>query len=283
RVHPADQSGVLAALGRGCRRSTTTCGATSRCAALDRRDQLGSLVAHGLLAPSTRRRRPGAGHHRLPARPPVGHRVVPSRPARPPRGVRRPPRAPPGRDPSGRTHLARVPDLRGGQRRPRLLRVRAPPACPRALHHRALRARRLRPPGAAGRPVRLLRRRGLPLLLVEPPGTHLPPGTRRLILDRLLGRRSSNGSRRRSILWRWRRFFFVLGLGGVALVAGAGWVVFQLELPEAEVLLETSYVCAADVADDCGPDNAIAELSGVQNRTSVTLDQVPDVLIDAVL
>ncbi|HLU41136.1 MAG TPA: biosynthetic peptidoglycan transglycosylase, partial [Microthrixaceae bacterium] len=104
-----------------------------------------------------------------------------------------------------------------------------------------------------------------------------------MILDRLLGRRSSNGSRRRSILWRWRRFFFVLGLGGVALVAGAGWVVFQLELPEAEVLLETSYVCAADVADDCGPDNAIAELSGVQNRTSVTLDQVPDVLIDAVL
>jgi 1A family penicillin-binding protein len=104
-----------------------------------------------------------------------------------------------------------------------------------------------------------------------------------LILDRLPGRRSSKGSRRRSIFWRWRRGFFVLGLGVVALIAGAGWVMFQIELPEAEVLLETSYVCAADVTEGCGPDNAIAELSGVQNRTLVTLDQVPDVLVNAVL
>jgi penicillin-binding protein 1A len=104
-----------------------------------------------------------------------------------------------------------------------------------------------------------------------------------LILDRFLGRRSTNGSRRRSILWRWRRFFFLLGLAFVGLLAGAGWVLSQIELPEAEVLLETSYVCAADVTEACGPDNAIAELSGDQNRTVVTLDQVPDVLIDAVL
>jgi membrane peptidoglycan carboxypeptidase len=104
-----------------------------------------------------------------------------------------------------------------------------------------------------------------------------------LILDRLLGRRTSNGSRRRSILWRWRRFFFMLGLAFVGLVAGAGWVVTQIDLPEAEVLLETSYVCAADVTEGCGPDNAIAELSGVQNRTLVTLDQLPDVLVAAVL
>jgi membrane peptidoglycan carboxypeptidase len=104
-----------------------------------------------------------------------------------------------------------------------------------------------------------------------------------LILDRLLGRRSSNGPRRRSIFWRWRRFFFMLGLAFVGLVAGAGWVVSQIELPEADVLLETSYVCAAEVTERCGPDNAIAELSGVQNRTLVALDQVPDVLIAAVL
>jgi membrane peptidoglycan carboxypeptidase len=104
-----------------------------------------------------------------------------------------------------------------------------------------------------------------------------------LILDRLTGRRSATAPRRRSILWRWRRFFFVLGLAGVGLIAGAGWVVSQIDLPEAEVLLETSYVCAADVTEQCGPDNAIAELSGVQNRTLVTLDQVPEVLVAAVL
>ncbi len=84
-------------------------------------------------------------------------------------------------------------------------------------------------------------------------------------------------------MWRWRRFFFLLGLAMVGGVAGAGWVVSQIELPEAEILVETSYVCAADVTEGCGPDNAIAELAGVQNRTLITLDQVPDVLIDAVL
>ena len=104
-----------------------------------------------------------------------------------------------------------------------------------------------------------------------------------MIVDRLLGRRSSNGSRRRSIFWRWRRFFFLLLLAFLGMVAGAGWVVSQIDLPEAEVLLETSYVCAADVTEGCGPDNAIAELSGVQNRTVVRLEQVPDVLLNAVL
>ncbi|MFP4512292.1 MAG: transglycosylase domain-containing protein [Acidimicrobiales bacterium] len=118
---------------------------------------------------------------------------------------------------------------------------------------------------------------------MEPPGSHLPAGARRLILDRLPGRSRAKGSKRRSVFWRWRRFFFLLGLAAVGGIAGAGWVVSQIELPEAEVLLETSYVCAGDVTEACGADNAIAELSGHQNRTSVSLDQVPDVLIDAVL
>ncbi len=104
-----------------------------------------------------------------------------------------------------------------------------------------------------------------------------------MILDRLLGRDTPQRQRKRSVFWRWRRFFFLMGLAGLALVAGAGWVVSQVELPEAEVLLQTTYVCAADVTDNCTSDNAIASLSGDQVRTLVTLDQVPDVLIDAVL
>lgn len=104
-----------------------------------------------------------------------------------------------------------------------------------------------------------------------------------MILDRLLGRTAREPKRKRSIFWRWRRFFYLLGLAFLALIAGAGWVVSQIELPEAEVLLQTSYVCAADVTDDCNSDNAIAALSGDQVRTLVTLDEVPDVLIDAVL
>lgn len=69
----------------------------------------------------------------------------------------------------------------------------------------------------------------------------------------------------------------------VGAVAGVGWVITQIELPEADVLLETSYVCAADVTEECGPDNAIAELSGTQNRTVVPLEQIPDVLVTAIL
>lgn len=42
-------------------------------------------------------------------------------------------------------------------------------------------------------------------------------------------------------------------------------------------------MCAADVAEDCGPDNAMAKLSGEEDRVSVPLDEMPKVFIDAVL
>ena len=89
--------------------------------------------------------------------------------------------------------------------------------------------------------------------------------------------------RRRSLLWRWRRFFFLVALIGVASVAGAGWVLSQVELPPEEILVQTSYVCAADVTDECGPDNAIAALSGGEDRISVTYDELPDVVVQAVI
>jgi penicillin-binding protein 1A len=89
--------------------------------------------------------------------------------------------------------------------------------------------------------------------------------------------------RRRSALWRWRRSLFVVGLVGVAATGGAASVLFNLKLPPANPLRQTSFVCAADVTSGCGPDNAIATFSAEQDRINVPLEQVPKVLVDAVL
>jgi membrane peptidoglycan carboxypeptidase len=88
---------------------------------------------------------------------------------------------------------------------------------------------------------------------------------------------------RRSIFWRMRRVVYLLGLLFVAGIAGAGWVASQIPLPPEEPLVQTSYVCAANVTEACGPDNAIVALSGTENRISVELEDVPPVMIDAVL
>jgi penicillin-binding protein 1A len=75
-------------------------------------------------------------------------------------------------------------------------------------------------------------------------------------------------------------------MGGLVVVAGAsgiGAVAFNLELPPEEALLQTSFVCAADVAEGCGPENAIATFSAEEDRTNVGLDEVPAVLEEAVL
>jgi len=69
----------------------------------------------------------------------------------------------------------------------------------------------------------------------------------------------------------------------VGSVAGAGFVLAQVELPEEDPLLQSTFVCAADVAEDCGPDNAMAKLSGEEDRVSVPLQEMPQVFIDAVL
>lgn len=70
----------------------------------------------------------------------------------------------------------------------------------------------------------------------------------------------------------------------LALLAGVGVVVAQTELPEFDDLAQSSYICAADVAEgECAPDNAMTRLQGVENRTNVPLDEVPEVVIQAVL
>jgi penicillin-binding protein 1A len=75
----------------------------------------------------------------------------------------------------------------------------------------------------------------------------------------------------------------VLGLAAVATTGGVASVVFNIKLPPANPEEQTSFVCAADVTVDCGPDNAIASFSAEEDRINVPLAQIPSVLVDAVL
>ncbi len=75
----------------------------------------------------------------------------------------------------------------------------------------------------------------------------------------------------------------MVGLIGVATTGAVTAVVFNIALPPEETLLQTSFVCATHVTAACGPDNAIATFSAEEDRINVTLDEVPDVLREAVL
>ena len=87
----------------------------------------------------------------------------------------------------------------------------------------------------------------------------------------------------RSFIWRWRRGLFLVGLVGVATTGGVAAVVLNIALPPADPLLQTSFVCAADVTEACGPNNAIATFSAEEDRINVPLAELPDDLVHAVL
>src|SRR4051794_7524985 len=89
--------------------------------------------------------------------------------------------------------------------------------------------------------------------------------------------------KRRNFLWRWRRGIFLAGLLFTALVAGVGYSLAQIELPPERIQAQTSFICAADVTSNCNDSNAIASLHGEQDRVNVTYEQLPPVVIDAVL
>jgi penicillin-binding protein 1A len=84
-------------------------------------------------------------------------------------------------------------------------------------------------------------------------------------------------------VWRWRRGLFLAGLLLVGGIAGLGYSLAQIELPPERIQAQTSFICAADVTSNCNDSNAIASLHGEQDRVNVTLDQVPPVMVDAVL
>src|SRR4051794_15010385 len=90
--------------------------------------------------------------------------------------------------------------------------------------------------------------------------------------------------KKRSVIWRMRRVFFALALLFVLVVGGAGYLFTQVPLPaEDPPLLQTSFFCADDVTSGCNADNSIAQLSGSEDRIAVSYQQLPAVLVDAVL
>ena len=93
-------------------------------------------------------------------------------------------------------------------------------------------------------------------------------------------------NRRRNPLWRFRRFLFLLALLGLGTLIG-GIAVLSKEqlkpLAQLDSYSQTSYLCMADVASGCGPENAAAQFSAGEDREIVTYDQMPQVMIDAVV
>ena len=93
--------------------------------------------------------------------------------------------------------------------------------------------------------------------------------------------------KRRSVLWRMRRAFY---LGALVLTVGAAglvWVLGQVELPVDPRVAPpqdlTSFICAAEVQVNCNSSNAMAQLHGDEDRVLVTYEQIPDVLRQAVV
>ena len=216
------------------------------------------------------------------------------------------------------------------------------PACP--PHGRCITTEaELRPLAKRSGSFTLLRGRGVPRLLVEPPGPHLPaeprrPGRGRRPLSRRPGPpppvtggrpsgydlavgslagspvvdRPSPGApahrsaclvepvaahnlkttrsgkvKKRSIVWRMRALLYLAVLAVTVGVAGLAYVVSRVELPVdptvAPAEKQTSFICSAEVEVSCGASNAMATLHGDQNRRSISLDEIPKVLRDAVI
>ena len=61
------------------------------------------------------------------------------------------------------------------------------------------------------------------------------------------------------------------------------YVLASVPLPDEDPLRQTTFICSAEVREKCGPSNAMAQLSGGEDRVNVRLDQVPDSLVNAVI
>jgi penicillin-binding protein 1A len=97
-------------------------------------------------------------------------------------------------------------------------------------------------------------------------------------------RRGGEAADGRGRLWRWRRPLFLLGLMVVLVIAGMAYLFTQVPLPDAEPpLLQTTFICDSRVESGCTADNSIAQLSGSEDRVTVTYEQLPPVLINAVI
>jgi len=82
--------------------------------------------------------------------------------------------------------------------------------------------------------------------------------------------------RRRSWFWRYRRVWFLIGILGFTAVAGAIWVLTQIPLPPEAPQAQTTVIY-----DGAGAQLAV--LHGVENRFPVKIDEVPQILVKAVV
>lgn len=92
--------------------------------------------------------------------------------------------------------------------------------------------------------------------------------------------------RKRSIIWRWRRAFFLLALMGLLAVAAGGAVLAQTELPAPKTFRQATFICAANLqpGQACNEDTAIAKLQGDDaNRVNVAYDDLSPHIINAVV
>ncbi|HET9443324.1 MAG TPA: transglycosylase domain-containing protein [Acidimicrobiales bacterium] len=81
---------------------------------------------------------------------------------------------------------------------------------------------------------------------------------------------------RRSWLWRYRRLLYLVALLGFTAVSGIAFVLAQAPLPAPRRLAETTIIT------DLGGQR-LASIDSGENRVPVPLDQVPQVVVDAVL
>ena len=95
---------------------------------------------------------------------------------------------------------------------------------------------------------------------------------------------TSTTPNRRSIFWRMRALFYGLLVFGVVAIGGLWTALNTLKLPPEQRPIETSFVCDIEVADgECGFDTAMARLKVEEERVLVTYDDLPPVLVQAVL
>lgn len=96
--------------------------------------------------------------------------------------------------------------------------------------------------------------------------------------------RRSGAVKRRSVLWRMRRTLYLLGLLGMAVFAGGLWAASQVQLPSVDPpTAQTSFICTAEVTEECGEANAVVSLHGTVNRVSVPLTEISPAMQAAVL
>ncbi len=93
--------------------------------------------------------------------------------------------------------------------------------------------------------------------------------------------------KKRTFLWRWRRLWYLVALAFTVGVSGLVFVITRVELPAdprvAPPVEQTTYICAAEVQVNCNASNAMVQLHGTKDRDLVTYDEIPPLVVHAVL